>query len=77
MNDIVATQMAPRRFVMWTVGFFGLVAILTAAVVLTYRCGEPRGQLGWRQSWGMSPLLMQGDIMSQSRFCTMSLRSVR
>ena len=32
MDDIVATQMAPRRFVMWAVGVFGLAAILIAAV---------------------------------------------
>lgn len=34
MDDISATEMAPRRFVMWALGVLGLIAILIVAVGL-------------------------------------------
>ena len=53
MDDIVATQMAPRRFVMWTLGCFGLIAILIAAVgILAHAVAQRSHELGIRMALG-------------------------
>ncbi len=56
MDDIVATQLAPRRFVMWTLGLFGLMAILIAAVglygILAHAVAQRAHELGIRMALG-------------------------
>ncbi len=56
MDDVVATQMAPRRFVMWAIGLFGLVAILIAAVgiygILAHAVAQRSHELGIRMALG-------------------------
>ena len=56
MDDVVATQMAPRRFVMWALGVFGLIAILIAAVgiysILAHAVAQRSHELGIRMALG-------------------------
>ncbi len=56
MDDVVTTQMAPRRFVMWTLGVFGLIAIVIAAVgihgILAHAVAQRSHELGIRMALG-------------------------
>ena len=56
MDDIVATQMAPRRFVMWTLVAFGLIAIVVAAVgiygILAHAVAQRLHEFGIRMALG-------------------------
>ncbi len=56
MDDIVAEQMAPRRFVMWALGLFGLIAIFIAAVgiysILAHAVAQRGQELGIRMALG-------------------------
>ncbi len=50
MDDIIATEMAPRRFVMWALGVLGLIAILIVAVglygILAHAVAQRAHELG-------------------------------
>ncbi len=69
MDDIVATQMAPRRFVMWTLGVFGLIAILIAAVglygILAHAVAQRGHELGIRMALGADRRDLRGLVMRE------------
>ena len=56
MDDVVAAQLAPRRFVMWTLSVFGLLAIMIAAVgiygILAHAVAQRAHELGIRMALG-------------------------
>ena len=69
MDDLVATQMAPRRFVMWTLGLFGLIAILIAAVgihgVLAHAVAQRAHELGIRMALGADRRTLRSLVMRE------------
>ncbi len=69
MDDILAAQMAPRRFVMWTLGFFGLIAILIAAVgiygILAHAVAQRSHELGIRMALGADRRNLHALVMRE------------
>ena len=69
MDEIVATQMAPRRFVMWVLGLFGLLAILIAAVglygILAHAVAQRAHELGIRMALGADRRNLHALVMRE------------
>ena len=67
MDDILATQMAPRWFVMWTLSVFGLLAIMIAAVgihgVLAHAVAQRAHELGIRMALGADRRNLRALVM--------------
>ena len=70
MDDIMATQLAPRRFVMWALSAFGLVALLIAAVgiygILAHSVAQRSHELGIRMALGADRGRVRGLVLRES-----------
>ena len=70
MDDVLATAMAPRRFVMWALSVFGLIATLIAAVgifgILAHSVAQRTHELGVRMALGAGRSQVGGLVVRES-----------
>ena len=70
MDDVLATAMAPRRFVMWALSVFGLIAMLIAAVgiygILAHSVAQRTHELGVRMALGAASGHVAGLVVRES-----------
>ena len=70
MDDVLATAMAPRRFVMWALSVFGLIATLIAAVgifgILAHSMAQRTHELGVRMALGAGRSQGGGLVVRES-----------
>ncbi|MFN7979928.1 MAG: ABC transporter permease [Vicinamibacterales bacterium] len=76
MDDVRDASVAPRRFVLWLVSAFGLLALVLAAVgvygVMTLVVGERTRELGVRLALGAAPGTVLRMVLGQATRLTLA-----